>query len=127
MGTRELYEDLYCARGEMENGIKEQQLDLFADRTSTATMRANQLRLHWRVLAAALVEVVRSLAPAGAEMAQAQFRRIGPGLPKVAAQMEVSVRRIRASTSSVFPRQARFAHCMSRLKAAEAARITPAP
>ena len=125
-GTRELYEDLYCARGEMENRIKEQQLDLFADRTSTATLRANQLRLHWAVLAAVLMEVVRSLALAGTEMAQAQFGTIRTQLLKVAAQVEVSVRRIRVSLSSLFARQALFAHCMSRLRAAEAARMAPA-
>ena len=124
-GTRELYEDLYCARGEMENRIKEQQLDLFADRTSTATMRANQLRLHWAVLAAVLMEVVRSLALAGTEMAQAQFGTIRTQLLKVAAQVEVSVRRIRVSMSSLFPRQALFVRCMSRLRTAEAARTAP--
>ena len=126
-GTRQLYEELYCARGDMENRIKEQQLDLFADRTSTATMRANQLRLHWAVFAAALLEVVRSLALAGTELAQAQFGTIRTQLLKVAAQVQVSVRRIRVSLSSLFPRQALFAHCMARLRAAEAARIAPAP
>ena len=54
-GTRELYEQLYCARGEMENRIKEQQLDLFADRTSAGALRANQLRLHWALFTAALL------------------------------------------------------------------------
>ena len=122
-GTRQLYEELYCARGDMENRIKEQQLDLFADRTSTATLRANQLRLHWALFAAAL----RSLALAGTELAQAQFGTIRTQLLKVAAQVQVSVRRIRVSLSSLFPRQALFAHCMARLRAAEAARIAPAP
>ena len=53
IGTQPLYEQLYCARGDMENRIKEQQLDLFADRTSAATRRANQLRLYWALFAAA--------------------------------------------------------------------------
>ena len=52
---RQLYEELYCARGEMENRIKEQQLDLFADRTSTATLRANQLRMYFSVFAGTLL------------------------------------------------------------------------
>lgn len=113
--------------GEMENGIKEQQLDLFADRTATATMPANQLRLNWTVLAARLMEMVRSLALAGAEMAQARFGTNWTRLPKVAAQVEMSVRRTRVSMSSVFPRQARIVHCMSWQRAAESARIAPAP
>ena len=56
---RQLYEELYCARGEMENRIKEQQLDLFADRTSTATMRANQLRMYFSVFAGTLLLIMR--------------------------------------------------------------------
>ena len=84
----------------------EQHLDLFADRTSTAT--------------------VRSLALAGTELARAQFGTIRTQLLKVAAQVQVSVRRIRVSLSSLFPRQALFAHCMSRLRAAQAARIARA-
>ncbi len=60
-----LHEQLYCARGDMENRIKEQQLDLFADRTSAATRRANQLRLYWALFAAALLEVLRQRGRAG--------------------------------------------------------------
>lgn len=117
-GTRELYEELYCARGDMENRIKEQQLDLFADRTSTATLRANQLRLHWALFAAALLEVVRSWALAGTELAQAQFGTIRRRLLKVAATVRVSVRRVRVSLSSLFPRQVLFAHALARLRQA---------
>ena len=119
-GTRELYEGLYCARGDMENRIKEQQLDLFADRTSATTLRANQLRLHWALFAAALLEVLRGWALAGTELAQAQFGTIRTQLLKVAAVVKVSVRRIRVSLSSLFPRQALFAHCLERLREAGA-------
>ena len=115
-GTRELYEELYCARGDMENRIKEQQLDLFADRTSTATMRANQLRLHWALFAAALLELVRSWALAGTELAQAQFGTIRTRLLKVAATVRVSARQVRVSLSSLFPRQVLFAHVLARLR-----------
>ena len=116
-GTRELYEQLYCARGDMENRIKEQQLDLFADRTSASALRANQLRLHWALFTAALLEQIRSVALAGTELAQAQFGTLRVLLFKVAASVRVSVRRIRVSLSSLFPRQELFAHCLARLRA----------
>ena len=106
-GTRELYEQLYCARGDMENRIKEQQYDLFADRTSAATLRANQLRLHWALLAAALLEVVRQVGLAGTHLARAQFGTIRKQLLKLAGEVRVSVRRIRVRFSSLFRRQAR--------------------
>ena len=70
IGTQPLYEQLYCARGDMENRIKEQQLDLFADRTSAATRRANQLRLYWALFAVALLEVLRQRGLAGTELAR---------------------------------------------------------
>ena len=116
VGTQPLYEQLYCARGEMENRIKEQQLDLFADRTSAATLRANQLRLYWALFAAALLEVLRQVGLAGTELATAQFGTIRALLLKVAAMVRVSVRRIQVSLSSVFPRQELFAHSLSRLR-----------
>ncbi len=119
-GTRELYEELYCARGDMENRIKEQQLDLFADRTSAATLRANQLRLHWALFAAALLEVLRGWALAGTELAQAQFGTIRTHLLKVAAVVRVSVRRTWVSLSSLYPRQELFAHCVAQLREAAA-------
>ena len=68
---RQLYEELYCARGEMENRIKEQQLDLFADRTSTATMRANQLRMYFSVFAGILMLIIRRYGLAGSALARA--------------------------------------------------------
>ena len=117
IGTQPLYEQLYCARGDMENRIKEQQLDLFADRTSAATRRANQLRLYWALFAAALLEVLRQRGLAGTELARAQCGTIRALLLKVAAVVWVSVRRVWVSLSSVFPRQELFAHSLARLRA----------
>jgi len=116
VGTQALYEQLYCARGDMENRIKEQQLGLFADRTSAATLRANQLRLYWALFAAALLEVLRQVGLAGTELAKAQFWTVRTLLLKVAATVRVSARRIWVSLSSVFPRQELFAHSLSRLR-----------
>ena len=78
MAAKRLYEKLYCARGEMENRIKEQQLGLFADRTSTATMRANQLRLYFSSLAYVLMYGLRRLGLEGTQMAHAQSTTIPP-------------------------------------------------
>ena len=108
---------LYCARGDMENRIKEQQLDLFADRTSAATRRANQLRLYWALFAAALLEVLRQRGLAGTELARAQCGTIRALLLKVAVVVRVSGRRAWVSLSSVFPRQELFAHSLARLRA----------
>ena len=116
VGTQPLYEQLYCARGDMENRIKEQQMDLFADRTSTGKLRANPLRLYWALFAAALLEVLRQRGLGGTELARAQFGTIRERLLKVAATVRVSVRRVWVSLSSVFPRQELFAHSLSRLR-----------
>ncbi len=113
----ELYEQLDCARGDMENRSKEQQLDLCADRTSASALRANQLRLQWALFTAALLEQIRSGALAGTELAQAQCGTLRVLLFKVAASVRVSVRRIRVPLSSLFPRQELFAHCLARLRA----------
>lgn len=96
-GARALYEDLYCARGDMENRIKEQQLDLFAARTSTATMRANQLRLHFPAFAGILLQPVRWVGLAGTALSRAQHGTIRARLLKVACQLRLSVRRVRRS------------------------------
>ena len=74
--ARALYEDLYCARGEMENRIKEQQLQLFADRTSTHALDSNQLRLYFSSFAYVLIETLRALGLSGTELAQAQCSTI---------------------------------------------------
>ena len=87
-----LYEDLYCARGDMENRIKEQQLALFADRTSSATLRANQLRLYWSTLAYVLLNALRSRALAGTRLARAQCDTLRLRLLKVGAHVRVTAR-----------------------------------
>jgi hypothetical protein len=111
-----LYEDLYCARGDMENRIKEQQLGLFADRTSTATMRANQLRLWFSSVAYVLVETVRRVGLAGTELARAQVGTIRTRLFKLAGLVRVSVRRVTLALSSVFPLQRLFAQALANLQ-----------
>lgn len=102
---RALYEDLYCARGDMENRIKEQQLGMFADRTSSHTMRANQLRLWFSSLAYVLVNELRSVALRGTALARAQVWTIRVRLLKVGALVRQSVRRLVVSLSSAFPMQ----------------------
>jgi len=101
--TRALYEELYCARGEMENRIKEQQLALFADRTSTELMRSNQLRLYLSTFAYQLMQGLRRLGLKGTEMAQAQCQTIRLKLLKIGAQIRVTVRRICLSLAAGYP------------------------
>lgn len=98
-----LYEDVYCARGDMENRIKEQQLGMFADRTSSHTMRANQLRLWLSSLAYALVNELRAVGLKGTELATAQVGTIRTRLLKVGAIIHQSVRRVKVALSSAFP------------------------
>ena len=112
-----LYEKLYCARGEMENRIKECQLDLFADRTSTATMAANQLRLWFSSFAYVLLSALRRLALPGTELAQATCGSIRSKLLKLGARVTVSVRRIKIAIASACPHQAAFALAHARLRA----------
>jgi hypothetical protein len=111
-----LYEQLYCARGDMENRIKEQQLGLFADRTSTATMRGNQLRLWVSSVAYVLVETVRRVGLAGTELARAQVGTIRTRLFKLAGLVRVSVRRVTLALSSVFPWQRLFTQALANLQ-----------
>ena len=106
----------------MENRIKEQQLDLFADRTSTATMRANQLRLYFSVFAGILLQIIRDVGLAGTKLARAQYGTIRVTLLKVACQVRLSVRRILFSLSSIYPRQHLFAQVALALRRAAAAR-----
>jgi DDE family transposase len=101
-GAAELYEKTYCARGEMENRIKEQ-LSLFADRMSTESLRANQLRLYFSSLAYVLVHALRRVALAGTEWAQAQVHTIRLRLLKIAAEVRLSARRIWVSFSHAYP------------------------
>jgi len=115
--ARTLYEKVYCARGEMENRIKECQLDLFADRTSTATMAANQLRLWFSSFAYVLLSALRRLALPGTELAQATCGSIRSKLLKLGARVTVSVRRIKIAIASACPHQAVFALAHARLRA----------
>lgn len=118
--ARELYEKIYCARGEMENRIKECQLDLMADRTSTATLRANQLRLWFSSLAYVLVTALRRLALEGTELENATAGTIRLKLLKLGALVTVSVRRIKIAIASACPLRHVFATAQARLYAAAA-------
>jgi hypothetical protein len=112
-----LYEELYCARGDMENRIKEQQLDMFADRTSAHTMRANQLRLWFASVAYTLVNLLRHFGLRGTEMARAQAGTIRLKLLKVGAVVRVSVRRVVLSLSAASPVRDLFARIAEQLQA----------
>jgi hypothetical protein len=103
--ARPLYEDLYCARGEMENRIKEQQLDLFADRTSAATLRANQLRLWFASMAYVLMEALRRLGLKASPFANATCGTIRRKLLKIGALVRISVRRVKIAMASSCPYQ----------------------
>lgn len=103
---RYLYEDIYCARGEMENRIKECQIDLFADRTSTATMAANQLRLWFASMAYVLTEGTRRLALEATDLADATCGTIRRKLFKIGALVTISVRRIKFAMASGCPYKA---------------------
>jgi len=100
---RPLYEEDYCARGEMENRIKEQQLHLFADRTSCGTMRANQIRLFFSSMAYVLLESLRRLGLSGTEMAKAQCQTIRLKLLKLGALVRVTVRKVWVHLASRCP------------------------
>jgi hypothetical protein len=118
--ARHLYEKTYCARGDMENRIKECQLDLFADRTSAHTMRANQLRLWFASMAYVLICALRRIALPHTQFAQATCGTIREKLLKIGALVRVSVRRIRIAMASACPYQNEFA--LARRRLAEAAR-----
>ncbi len=111
-GSRAVYEDLYCARGNMENRLKEQQMGLFSDRTSSHTLRANQLRLWLSSLAYVLMQELRSVGLKGTAMASAQAWTIREKLFKVGAIVTISFRRLRLALSSGYPWQATFAACL---------------
>jgi hypothetical protein len=117
-GARRLYEEVYCARGDMENRIKEQQLDMFADRTSCATMRANQLRLYLSTVAYLLVNELRRSGLAGTQMQRAQAGTIRCRLLKIGAVIRVSVRRIYVALSSVYPLKELFIEVLANIKRA---------
>ena len=120
--ARPLYERTYCARGEMENRIKEQQLGLFADRTSTETMRANQLRLYFSSFAYVLMHGLRRLGLHGTQHAKAQCTTIRLKLLKIGALVRVTTRKIWVSLSSSYPYVAEFMQVYRRLD-----QLPPAP
>jgi hypothetical protein len=113
-----LYEKVYCARGEMENRIKECQLDLYADRTSANTMRANQLRLWFASMAYVLLCALRRIALKHTQFAEATCGTIRLKLLKIGALVRVSVRRIKFAMASACPYQNEFALAHLRLTAA---------
>jgi hypothetical protein len=115
---RYLYEELYCARGEMENRIKEQQLDLFGDRASCHTFRGNEIRLWLSMAAHLLIVTLRRLGLAGTELAKAQASTLRVKLFKIGALVTVSVRRVYVRLSSAFPLQELLANVIQRLRAA---------
>ena len=112
-----LYEVLYCARGEAENVLKQQVLDLQADRMSTHHMASNQLRLWWSAFGYLLLERLRTLGCGQTDLARATAGTIRLKLLKVAAQVKVSVRRVYIQLCSAYPLQALFRACQQRLQA----------
>jgi hypothetical protein len=112
---QDLYEKFYCARGEMENRIKEQ-MHLFADRLSTDEMKGNQLRLYFSALAYTLIEALRRLGLKGTEWVQAQVDTIRLKLFKIGAIVKISVRRVLLQLSSAYPWKNIFAHAFQALR-----------
>jgi Transposase DDE domain group 1 len=116
--ARELYEDFYCARGECENRIKEAQLDLFADRLSAATFRANQLRLWLASAAYVLMHALRRIGLKNTALARACANTIRLRLLKIGAVVRVSVRRVKLAMSEACPNQREFVAAFHALSAA---------
>lgn len=114
-GPARLYEEVYCARGAMENVLKQQVLDLQADRLSTHYLASNQLRLWLTAFAYLLIERVRAIGCAGTALARATAGTLRVQLFKVAAQVTISVRRVRVQFSAAYPLQELFRHCHARL------------
>jgi len=120
--ARTMYEDVYCARGDMENRIKEQQLHLFADRTSCATMRANELRLWFSSVAYVLMTALQRLGLQGTELAKAQCDTIRLKLLKIGAQIWVTVRKVWVCLAESYPYRAIFQRVYENL-----VRVCPIP
>ena len=116
-GPRRLYEQLYCARGDMENRIKEQQLGLFADRLSTPTLQGNRVRVMLSSMAYVLMHGLRRLGLAGTDLARAQASTIRTKLLKIGAVVRVSVRRLWVSMSSAFPAKEVFLAAAANVRA----------
>jgi Transposase DDE domain group 1 len=113
--ARRLYEEIYCARGEVENRIKECQLDLFADRTSAATMKANQLRLWFASMAYVLLCALRRIGLKHTQFADATCATLRLRLLKIGALVRISCRRIKLAMASAFPYQQEYALAHLRL------------
>lgn len=120
-----LYEEDYCGRGNMENRIKEQQLMLFADRTSTATLRANQLRLYFSSVAYLLLEALRRLGLTETAQARAQCQTMRLQLFKIGAAVRVTVRKVWVALASACPYQALFEQVWANLRRAAEVVVTP--
>jgi Transposase DDE domain group 1 len=125
VGARQHYEDIYCARGDMENRIKECQLDLYADRTSAATTRANQLRLWFASMAYVLVCALRRIGLAETDFAEATCGTIRLKLLKIGALIRISVRRIKIAMASACPNAEHWGRAARRLLNAAKARAAP--
>lgn len=115
-GAQHLYEKLYCIRGEMENRIKEQQLGLFADRTSTATMQANQLRLYFSSFAYVLMHGLRRLGLADTDLSRAQCTTIRVKLLKIGLRLRITVRKVWLSFAEGYPYAKDFAAALANLR-----------
>jgi len=113
--AQQLYEQLYCARGEMENRIKEQ-LQLFATRVSAETLRANQLRVYFSAMAYVLLQGLRRLGLRGTELARAQVQTIRLRLLKIGARIRITARKVWVSMASSYPLQTVFARAWSQLR-----------
>ena len=100
---RRLYEEVYCARGDMENRIKEQQMGLFADRTSTRKLAGNQLRLYFSAFAYVMMETLRRVGLAGTKLARAQSWTLRVRLLKIGAQVRITSRKVWLSFSESYP------------------------
>jgi hypothetical protein len=121
MAAQELYEKGYCARGDCpENRIKEQQLDLFADRTSTGKMWSNQVRLYFSSIAYVLLQTLRRIALVGTELEKAQCGTIRLKLLKIGAQIRVTVRKVWISLVGGYPHAALFARVLAALETGSA-------
>jgi len=116
--ARELYERLYCQRGGMENRIKEQQLDLFADRNSSHTMRPNQLRFWFATTAYSLLHLLRRRGLQNTRWARAKCGTIRLKLLKIGARIQVSVRRVVVSMASGYPYATLYAQVYANLQRA---------
>ncbi len=116
VGAQLLYEQVYCARGNLENRIKEQQLWLFVDRTSTATMPASQRRLYFSTFAGALMTLLRRFDLSGTALTRATANTIHMRILKIGARITVNRCQIRIAFASVYPLQSLFAHVLAGLR-----------